>query len=53
MKSVFYIITLNKIRYVACIELNTCEVITTQGGWFQKIRNNQIVKQAYTIKELL
>jgi hypothetical protein len=54
MKSVFYIITLYKRRYVACIEMEDGSVITTTPDlWYQRVKDNRILNQARTIKELL
>jgi len=54
MKSVFYILTINKVRYIACIETPTGIVTcTTSRSGFQLIQNGQFARQASTIRELL
>jgi hypothetical protein len=55
MKSVFYILTIHKVRYVAIVESGDT-VVTVRpgfGGYFQAIRNGRIVKQATSIGAVL
>lgn len=55
MKSVFYILTIHKVRYVAIVESGDTVVTCLPGwsGYFQAIRNGRVVRQAQSIKEAL
>jgi hypothetical protein len=48
MKSVNYILTINRIRHVACIEIGNAVITAcpTLGGWYFRVVAGHIVKSS-------
>lgn len=55
MKSVFYVLTIQKVRHVAIVESGDTVVTVIPGmaGYFQAIRNGRVIKQSESIRGAL
>jgi hypothetical protein len=53
MKSVFYILTISKVRYIACVEMGDTVIATTCASGFFHIRNSRVIRRFDNIGEAI